>query len=311
MYENNDIRKIKHEILKFTVLVIFVIAIFLLIIFLATPKQEQTMFNNSNFFTIKGIEHGFIYYNGDVYYKNPNLIILDINKVGESIGKNEKHIKKADVIDNEIQYNEETLCVYAEPLTTSVYSYTESDDILLIESDYAINSYFVYVKNITPSEDEYKDLDYFINNENNYSIELISYGMQPIDIDFKLSDLVAADNNISDLYSSGLSQGKMVFYLVINDNGLNYAFEGTGNILSNIITFASNNGNVKYRYKNEKLSEILTEIYADFFGINTNNIDDVLDSIQMQDSETTNREETITEEPPTQNDEKQELLPLQ
>jgi len=230
---------------------------------------EETFTNKVS---IKDIGYGFLYYDGNVYYKNPNLIIYDLSQVGEPIGTNEKHIMKDDVTDNCIKINEEKLCVYAEPLGSTIYSYKLRDDVLLLESDYAVNQYFVYIRNKT-FEDlaDYYSLKYFIDNPDKVDkYSLISYGMQEIDINYSLEDFKHDENNTFSFYSSSVYDGAMKYYLLIKTDNLYSVFEGEGNLLSDVIIINSNEEGrtIQYMYKCEGLKEVLINMYSDYFEIN-------------------------------------------
>lgn len=278
--------KIKSEWKRFILLVTFVFAIFVIIIYITTKNRKEEPGQEDTEFEISGIEYGFIYYDGNIYYKNPNVIIYDLSKV-KLLGTNQKHIKKSDVVDNKIKFNNEEICVYAEYLDKEVYAYEGNENILLIKSEYAINDYFVYIKDLAPSQEAYKNLQYYIDNKNYCdSIMLISYGMQQVNIDFSLDSLEKSNN--TPMYSSSIEEGKMIYYLMFEENNVYYIFKGEGNILSDMIFFESRDEkNSIYYLKYDGLSDILLDTYADFFGIEKN-IETVTDATEtnMQNNTT-------------------------
>lgn len=266
----------KKEWMNLLFLSIFVLIIFAIIVYAFNNKKNEDVDKSlKNSFQIKDVEYGFLYYDGYIYYKDPNLMIYDISKVGPTIGKNEKHIKMEDIENKAIVFDNEKLCVYAEYEGTEVFPFKDNQDILLIKSDYAINSYFVYVKNILPSE-SYKGLDLYIKNKINSNM-LISYGMEDIDkkigLYFNISELEKInDDTIS--FNSTIVNGKMIYYLLFEEyEGVYRSFKGQGNVLSDIIIFESKEDeNIQqYKYTHKGLSNALVEIYSDFFGFNKSN----------------------------------------
>lgn len=259
----------KGEWKQFFFLLLLVVIFFICFIILLFKQKEQPAQKEKSGFSVKDTEYGFIYYNGDVYYKQPDMAIYDLSDVGESIGKNEKHLKVDDVNDGKVVFDDEKLCVFAEPIDTEVFSYKKNDDILLINSDYAINTYFVYLKDKTKEEESYKTLSYYIENpEQAAKPMLISYGMNIIYDNFEINSLEKNDSNYT--VSGSIQNGKMVYYLFVEDEGAYRLFKGEGNVLSDTIMFESAKDGIveTYLFKKDGLSDKLIEMYSDFFGFN-------------------------------------------
>lgn len=251
---------------------LFTLVVFSIIIFLFSPKNAEEDILSVDMIQIKGIEYGFIYYNGELYYKNPNIVIYDTDRVSIPIGTNQHHLKVKDVIDNKIKNFGDEICIYAEPEGTEIYSYDGRDDILLIKSDYAVNSYYIYKKGVLPSEESQKcELSYYVGKDN--KMLLVSYGMGIACDDLCASDFQKGNNTIS-FPSDKISDGAMQYYLLVEDKGIYWSFKGEGNVLSDFIIIYSQEGDeyTQYYCKKEGLHEHLIDMYGEFFEIKMEDI---------------------------------------
>ena len=262
------------------VVVVTIGFLLVLIFLLASHKKEADI--NSNLIEISDIGNGFLYYDGNIYYKNKTICIKDSSDVGNEIGENICQLKYDDIKNNCFEYNDDGIYIYGETVGTKVFELINNKNILLVPSEYNINGYYLYEKN---NINEY-EFNYFLKNIPD-NVKLLGYFSKDIPIELDISEFKIADNDYS---LSSFSDGFMGFYLLLEKNNVYYKFECSGNIYSNIIILEDNS--IQYVYKNTELSSLLLEMYSDFFETTENST-----TSETIDDETENSEEPDTQLP--------------
>lgn len=245
---------------SFIKLVILVSACFAVLIFILSRPEKKVEESDENMVSIADIGDGFLYYDGDVYYKNKSICIKDSSEVGEKVGENTYHLMYDDIVDNSFKYKD-GIYIYAEEVGTEVFKFKGRDDILLVPTEYNLNGYYLYEKEI-----HNYDFEYFLENDYD-SKTLIGYFLNEIPISFELSDFKKSDNEYS---NSSSNNGFMGYYLLIYKNDVCYKFECSGNVFSNIILLDTDNA--QYVLEKEGLSDILINMYSDFFEIDSEDL---------------------------------------
>lgn len=231
-------------------------------IIIGTNKKEEP--GNSEIVDSREVGYGFIYYDGDFYYKHNNLAIIDKSLVGDKVGTTSIHLKHPLIDDTKFEDTGET-AGFALYEGTDFYSYNDRDDVLLVESEYALFGYYVYVKDKTVSDMAERNS---IEHYKDWPLKVISYGLKEIPMDIKLSDFSQTEEALTMFPSTSLDDGAITYYVLIEDDGLYSTFEGLGNVLSDYIALTSmENGKQAYFiHKYEGLSKVLIDMYGDFFG---------------------------------------------
>ena len=135
----------------------------------------------------------------------------------------------------------------------------------MVESEYALFGYYVYVKDKTVSDMAERNS---IEHYEDWPLKVISYGLKEIPMDIKLSDFSQTEEALTMFPSTSLDDGAITYYVLIEDDGLYSTFEGLGNVLSDYIALTSmeNEKQAYFIHKYEGLSKVLIDMYGDFFG---------------------------------------------
>lgn len=249
---------------RFLLLAVFSLIFFITTIVIIITSNKETNSNNLELVDAREVGYGFIYYDGNFYYKHNNIAIIDKSFVGEKIGTTDIHLKYPLIDNTKFEDTKETVG-FALYEGTEFYSYNERDDILLVKSEYALFGYYVYIKDKTVSDIVYRNsVEHYKNNQ----CKVISYGLQEIPLDIKLSDFSRTDEALTMFPSTSIDDGAVTYYVLIEDDGLYSVFEGLGNVLSDYIALTSieEGSQTYFTHKYNGLSDSLINMYGEFFG---------------------------------------------
>lgn len=242
----------------------FIVSFILFLVAAIGLLSKKTEESNTELVQLSQEEGGFLYYNGDVYYKHPYLCVPSDLR-GEEIGQNEWNIQYSDIDSKTRTFSVEegkSLCVYAYEEGLSVFKHKNREDVLILQDDDYLYSGIVYIKDTNISEYAYHSFEAFLTEEPD-SIKLIGPMLYEIPMEFKVADFTYDSNELG---SPSSFEGYLPFYLILEKNGLYTKVEGTGNAYLDyiVITSSDNYGNEpakNYVCNKEGLSEVLLELY--------------------------------------------------
>jgi hypothetical protein len=280
----------KQDVKKFISIVVAVSIIFVLFIFLISPKEKEEEVDES-LVTIKEIGEGFLYYDGDVYYKQKLTAIKDESYVGEEIGINAYDLKYDNISDNSFSCDKDKIYIYATDADTPVYAMKGNENILLVPNKSNYNGYYLYFKDETVSESTKRNFSNYLKENPDAECEVVSYKKTDIPLGFQLKSFSKAETAYA---NSSYISGYMAYYILVDAGDYYSMFKGNGNMFSNVILLTSeeNGIDVQYVYENEGLSSVLIELFSDYFGYDKEEIDEFLDKTSEEAVEVEVEEET-------------------
>lgn len=116
-----------------------------------TQSAPQEILINKTLLSEVG--NGFLVYNDEIFYKNPDTCLLEKDDVNALIGMTTKKIIYDDIDENKnFKYPKNSFAAYGLNEGTPVFSHKNDKNILLIESKYQTFGYNIYIKNKAKEE---------------------------------------------------------------------------------------------------------------------------------------------------------------